>query len=227
MDRLILCAVFVGLITHSTSAQTSRTTYYKSYEHGYLSKEAPKEKAEYAELVIKNLDSVSTEIKNIRTGEVLLYEAYKGDEPIGVWKYKRENGVQELDYNFTLVYSDKGCPDSLVIPGIEASKMHEDNAALNYQAPVTPAKQPIPQFMTRAVYPSRAKESDISGKVYVAFTITKSGDIENITVKEGVHILLDKETVRTVKLLKGLTPAILNGEKKAVCAILPLAFVLQ
>lgn len=86
----------------------------------------------------------------------------------------------------------------------------------------------IHEFLSRhIVYPPVARENGIMGKVYLAFTLTDKGQIENIVITKSANIFLDKEAVRVIRLLKFTTPPITNGQAKSLCLTLPISFKLM
>ena len=58
----------------------------------------------------------------------------------------------------------------------------------------------------RINYPEEALKVSLEGKVYVSFTITKTGKVENPHIARGIHPLLDKEAIRVVSLLPDWKP---------------------
>lgn len=56
------------------------------------------------------------------------------------------------------------------------------------------------------IYPEVALRDSLQGKVYVTFTITKTGKIENPQIARGIHPALDKEAIRVVSLLPDWKP---------------------
>jgi protein TonB len=77
------------------------------------------------------------------------------------------------------------------------------------------------------VYPAEAKDQGIMGRVFIGFTLTEKGEVENVVVLRGKHILLDKEAVRVIRKLKFKNPAQSKGEGKRVCLALPISFHLR
>ncbi len=55
-------------------------------------------------------------------------------------------------------------------------------------------------------YPVVAQESNIQGRVYVRFVVTKTGEISNIEVTRKIDPLLDEEVVRVVRNLPKFKP---------------------
>ena len=53
------------------------------------------------------------------------------------------------------------------------------------------------------VYPEKAKEEGIQGRVTVGFTITKGGELTDVKVRRGCHPLLDAEAVRVIETTAG------------------------
>jgi protein TonB len=191
-----------------------------------LQKEINPEKAKFSQTIIQNPDgSQTTEVKDIRKDEIISTETYKGDEPTGIWKYKRRNIREPLDYSFNLIYSDKPCSDS--IAGLK--DYFKNNDSLKYIAPKSlTSEREIHDFIAKNLYyPSSAVENGIQGKISLAFTITLDGRVENVVVKKGVDISLDKEAVRVIRKLKFNGAPIVNGQPKEVCVTFPLAFKLE
>jgi TonB family protein len=73
-------------------------------------------------------------------------------------------------------------------------------------------------------YPKKAVETGITGKVFVDFTITKTGKVETVKVSKGLHPLLDAEAVRVVKSMPNWKPGVQNGEKVDVKYQLSVSF---
>ena len=48
-------------------------------------------------------------------------------------------------------------------------------------------------------YPHQIEKKGIQGRVYVEFTITKSGRIDSVHILKGVNKLLDQEAIRLVE----------------------------
>jgi protein TonB len=74
-------------------------------------------------------------------------------------------------------------------------------------------------------------EADMGGlskaKVYVNFTVTKSGEITDVSVGKGVNEALDKEAVRIIKSMPYWIPGTQNGERVSLKMTLPINFVIM
>lgn len=81
-------------------------------------------------------------------------------------------------------------------------------------------------YMTENLtYPDDAMKADIQGYVLVQFTVTKNGEIDDVTVLRAVHPSLDAEAIRVVKTTSGKwTPGKLNGQNVSVRYALPVSF---
>ncbi len=76
-------------------------------------------------------------------------------------------------------------------------------------------------------YPIMAKESNISGTVYLKFIVEPDGSITNITLLRGIGGGCDEEAIRVVKMLKNWIPGKQNGNPVRVWLTLPIKFTLQ
>jgi TonB family protein len=89
-------------------------------------------------------------------------------------------------------------------------------------------KNSIYKFLSDNVtYPSKAKTNGIQGKVYINFTVGKSGKLRNIRVLRGSHPLLDKEALRVVNTMPTWIPGKQDGENVSVSYNLPINFQLS
>ena len=75
-------------------------------------------------------------------------------------------------------------------------------------------------------YPVSAKEKGIEGKVFITFTVSKNGNVENAKVVRSVHSLLDKEALRVIKSMPDWNPGKQRGEKVDVEFTIPVNFTL-
>lgn len=82
-------------------------------------------------------------------------------------------------------------------------------------------------FLTKAVvYPAEAKKQKIEGTVFTEFTISETGEIAEVSVKKGVHQLLDTEAVRVIKTMPAWKPAMQDGKAVKSTMVLPIKFKL-
>jgi TonB family protein len=76
------------------------------------------------------------------------------------------------------------------------------------------------------VYPKKALKKGESGKVFVRFTVTENGDVDDVKIIRGVSLELDKEALRVVKSMPAWSPAEKNGKKVSTRVSLPIIFAL-
>lgn len=76
-------------------------------------------------------------------------------------------------------------------------------------------------------YPIDAKAKNISGKVFVNFTVTATGKIENVKVLRGVHSSLDREAIRVLENMPNWKPGMQRGKAVDVSYNLPINFTLD
>ena len=77
------------------------------------------------------------------------------------------------------------------------------------------------------VYPAVAQENGISGRVFVEFSIDKTGQLVDIRVIRGVDPLLDAEAVRVIKMSPKWTPGMQRGKPVKVKYTFPFNFKLN
>jgi TonB family protein len=226
MKKLIICLIIFGHSVLVLIAQSTTETKY--FNDKYSSKEVPKEKAKYSKTIKTNVDSsITTEIKQIKTNEIIRSRTFKGKEPFGIWICDNFSSKQELDYNFKLIYADPFCQDSASNDIV--NDFFVDNDSIGYKAPkISTGETSIYLAVSKiVVYPQDAVENGISGTVYLNFNITKDGKIENIAVTKGKNILLDKETVRVFRTLQFSSPAYLHGKPISICVRFPFKYTLE
>jgi TonB family protein len=73
-------------------------------------------------------------------------------------------------------------------------------------------------------YPAKAKEKNISGKVYVQYVVSNTGDVVDVKVVRSVDPLLDEEAMRVVKSSPKWEPASSKGVKVKIQFTMPILF---
>ena len=79
----------------------------------------------------------------------------------------------------------------------------------------------------RLIYPESAKHDRVTGRVTVSFTVSKTGKITDIKVRNGAHPDLDKEAVRVVSMAPDWTPGIAGGRPVPTTFTFPIIFNLR
>jgi TonB family protein len=221
--KTALISIFLLTLPFAGKGQKTETTYYRDV---YSGEEVAPDKAKYSKTVTEENGIVTTIVKNLKNGKIDHSDAWRGDEPVGVWIGRTGRGSEERDYNFELVYEERKCSNPESLQGV--NNFFADNTAVSYKAPILEERTDIMHFLVRYLrYPAKARRNGIQGKVYIAFTITKEGKVQDIVVTQGVHILLDKESVRLLRQMKLVSPPMLNDEPIEICLNYPISFKLK
>jgi len=75
-------------------------------------------------------------------------------------------------------------------------------------------------------YPEKAKDEEISGRVFISFVIETDGSVSNVEVKRGIGGGCDEEAVRVIKSLPNWKPGIKDGKPVRVSYMMPINFKL-
>jgi len=76
------------------------------------------------------------------------------------------------------------------------------------------------------VYPPRAQEMGLEGRVHIRFVVNSNGEVSDVTVLRGFDQACDKEAVRVIKLLPKWIPGRQNGRAVPVYYQVPIVFKL-
>lgn len=79
------------------------------------------------------------------------------------------------------------------------------------------------------VYPQELIETDFSGRIFVQFVVTKTGEIEKVSIAKGIDSIsgLNQAAIRLVKQMPKWTPGINNGKEVNVKMVIPIRFSIQ
>ncbi len=73
-------------------------------------------------------------------------------------------------------------------------------------------------------YPAKARRMSIGGKVFVQFTIEKSGKMDNFKIVKSLGFGLDEEVIRVLRAAPAWNPGQQGGRKVRVRMTLPVSF---
>lgn len=76
-------------------------------------------------------------------------------------------------------------------------------------------------------YPKQSANEGIQGKCLVEFTISKTGDVKDAKIKQGVNGEIDAESLRVINAMPKWTPGKKDGQNVNVKMILPIAYKLD
>lgn len=120
--------------------------------------------------------------------------------------------------------------DTTLISGTDKQQIKEEKI---YSYADTPPEFPggpvaLKNFLSKNIqYPHRALELGISGRVYVRFIVSASGEITHAYINRGANLLFDKEAFRVVKNMPDWKPGYLNGKAVNSYFIIPINFIVR
>lgn len=76
-------------------------------------------------------------------------------------------------------------------------------------------------------YPAAAEKANVSGKVFVSFIVTKSGDVADVKILKGIGFGADEEATRVVSKMPRWIPGKQDGKAVNVRYYLPINFQLE
>ena len=76
------------------------------------------------------------------------------------------------------------------------------------------------------IYPLKAKENNIEGRVVVRFIIEKDGAVSNIEILRKLGFGCDEEVIRLIKSMPKWIPGKQNGKPVRVYFTMPISFIL-
>ena len=74
------------------------------------------------------------------------------------------------------------------------------------------------------IYPEKAKNEKIEGRVFCKFIVNRDGSVSDIKVVRSLDASCDAEAIRVLKLLPKFIPGKQNGRNVRVWYSLPIAF---
>ncbi|MDB4582544.1 M56 family metallopeptidase [Draconibacterium sp.] len=80
---------------------------------------------------------------------------------------------------------------------------------------------------TAIQYPKEALDKEITGRVFVSFVVTKTGEVANCKVVRGVHESIDIEALRIMNSLPSWKPGVKNGQVVNVRYTVPIKFEIE
>lgn len=126
-------------------------------------------------------------------------------------------------------------PEPKVAGGIsyEPMPIMDENEILTY-AEVMPEfpggmKEMLKFINQNLVYPQELIDTDFSGRVFVQFVVTKTGEIEKVSIAKGIDSIsgLNQAAIRLVKQMPKWSPGINKGKEVNVKMIIPIRIELN
>lgn len=76
------------------------------------------------------------------------------------------------------------------------------------------------------VYPQKATDMGIEGRVTVRFVVNKNGDVSDIEILRGLDPVCDKEAMRVIRMMPKWIPGRQNGRAVPVYYTVPIVYKL-
>lgn len=176
------------------------------------------------------LHSYQNEKENLKHGECRWFYKngfprsvgeYIEDEPVGTFTFYEENDSAVVDYIGEYKNGKEICSYSVL----------SDGSRLYHTVEVNPefkggTKKMYDYLGENIRYPQKAWQQNISGKVFIQFTVTKKGDVVDVKVIKSAHKLLDDEAIRVIESMPKWKPGKLDGEKVDCQYIIPINFTI-
>lgn len=126
-------------------------------------------------------------------------------------------------------------PDSIMLTNTPTDA-DDPNISASFPSPVEVVEE-MPQFPgglkalmqwldKNIVYPPICIRDKVEGRVEVSFFVDQQGNVKNPQVTKGVHPLLDREALLTVKRMPKWMPGKVNGKFSVVRVTIPVEFTL-
>lgn len=156
---------------------------------------------------------------------------YKDDKKTGVWTAYDYDGQLQVKYDFTnqkLIFYQPSKKDTAkifnVINGTDTVKTLLDQRPIFLDGGAIFSRA----LASNIKYPAKAREENISGKVVVAFTIDKDGQLSNYRIKSSLGYGCDEQALNAIKKIPGdWLPGMVNGKPVVVAYEVPVNFILS
>ena len=114
------------------------------------------------------------------------------------------------------------------LPEIEVVTNPEEVLSYAEVMPEFPGGMPemVKYLLENMIYPEEMKENGIEGRIFVQFVVTKTGNVEDVTIARGIDGL-NREAIRLVKQMPNWSPGKNNGKEVNVKMVIPIRFSLQ
>ncbi|MDO7849289.1 TonB family protein [Hymenobacter sp. M29] len=157
-------------------------------------------------------------------GQLRSHEEYVHGQRLGEMRLYYPNGQLKRRAHYTSYFVSSGecfAADGQPVPFFEYEKLPVYPAGDGGTAAVVYAIQ-------RGVkYPKDALKAGKSGRVFVSFNVTKTGEVADIKVVQGVFPSLDEQVVQSVQRLKPFIPGQQDGQPIAVPFTIPVTFAIE
>lgn len=118
--------------------------------------------------------------------------------------------------------------DSLYAELYEKAKAAADRAMIETLPEFPGGREALMDFLSQnIIYPKKAEDAGIQGRVIISFTVSENGSIINPVVKQSVNPDLNAEALRLIKKMPRWIPGTSKGKDISVNSELPFNFRLD
>lgn len=189
------------------------TTYYQDKD-GFTKAPRGSYKLETTQEDVNTVRKVFSEVKS---GDVLWKEQFVFENGRGKHLVYKKNGKLKSSENlgFHLRYGKQQSTEAIDYNQLEESSAEQANS------------EKIAQHLLKNFkWPKEGLRSKMSGRVFLQFTIDKTGQVQNLSILEGAHSSLDIQAFKILNSLTGLEPYTIDGKPIEVSRIVPINFEL-
>ena len=232
-NKYMTISLFIGILIICTALITPYLSAKAAFERG----EAREERT--VEIIMEDLDMPSDEIAPPPPPPPPPPEAEAAQQaryvpPVVVDSVKPEEEVRFLSFDeISEVVENRDVDEVIAI--VETAVEVQDVEAepepflIVEEMPIYPGGEiELLRFIQdNVVYPERAKENNIQGRVFLQFAVTARGTVGEVRVLRGVDPLLDEAAADAVRKLTGFRPGRQGGVAVPVWYQTPVTFQLR
>ena len=210
----ILFTLSLVLWATTLVAQNQTVTTYYQDKDGFNKVPRGSYKLETSQVDANTVKKVFSEVKS---GDVLWKEQFVFENARGKHLVYKKNGKLKSSENlgFQLRYGKQQSTEAIDYNQLEVSSAEQANS------------EKIAQHLLKNFkWPKEGLRSKMSGRVFLQFTIDKTGQVQNLSILEGAHSSLDIQAFKILNSLTGLEPYTIDGKPIEVSRIVPINFAL-
>lgn len=211
MKHLLITIVSVVVLSTSLNAQELISKqFYKSVES---KKPTQEKKAKVICYNYKESDGViKSEYRSKKSDKLVAIRRYKDGKPAGKWiRISESTGKQ-----YEICYREKAFDDVLRYDGKNQVLLSDCSGKFTVPTIKGRNESILVSVAKRILMPVEAQQRGMHGEVIAQFIIDEQGCIQNISIKKGVHPLLDLSVVQAIQRLPKIEPATLDGKNVKV-----------
>ncbi|MBO0937343.1 TonB family protein [Fibrella sp. HMF5335] len=146
--------------------------------------------------------------------------AYADGLKQGIWKGRYADG----SYSYEEQYEKGGCKGGKALLNGKTLAYDEAMTMPEFAGGVSG----LYAFLGRNIrYPADAQRKNVSGKVFLSFTVCTDGSLCDYEILKGVHPSIDEEALRVAKRMPNWKPGVQRGEPVRTRYRLPVSFQLE